>query len=96
MSKFTLAIKRNNNLRANDSGSYFSYITRIFAVVYFIGFMLFFLLKVISKLRIYDNIPSEFDLSLQLALQRRRFEFFYRKHYVLIIITYKLQGLEWV
>lgn len=92
MSKFTLAIKRNNNLRANDSGSYFSYISPIFAVVFFIGFMLFFLLKVISKLRIYDNIPSEFDLSLQ----RRRFGFFYRKHYVLIIITYKLQGLEWV
>jgi len=92
MSKFTFAIKRNNNLGANDSGSYFSYITPIFAVVFLYWFYTFFLLKVISKLRIYDNIPSEFDLSLQ----RRRFEFFYRKHYVLIIITYKLQGLEWV
>ena len=92
MSKFTLAIKRNNNLRATTLVHTLA-ISRPFSQSScFIGFMLFFLLKVISKLRIYDNIPSEFDLSLQ----RRRFGFFYRKHYVLIIITYKLQGLEWV
>lgn len=45
MSKFTLAIKKNNNLRANDSGSYFSYISPIFAVVFFYWFYAFFSFK---------------------------------------------------
>lgn len=45
MSKFTLAIKRNNNLRASDSGSYFSYISPIFAVVFFYWFYAFFSFK---------------------------------------------------